>query len=43
MINNLSILASIVMVFYVAVRAAMLNRTLPWFAVKRGAAGRGPQ
>ncbi len=31
MINNLSLLFSICAVFYVAIRAAMLDRKLPWF------------
>ncbi len=32
MINNLALLISVVSVFYVAIRAAMLDRKLPWFA-----------
>ena len=35
MINNLSILLSVVGVFYVAIRAAVLDRTTPWFQAAR--------
>ncbi len=36
MINNLSILFSIVGVFFVVVRAALLDRTTPWFQIVSG-------
>ena len=32
MINNISLLVSVVAVFYVAIRAAMLDRKRPWFS-----------
>ena len=31
MINNLALLVSVVGVFYVVIRAAMLDRKRPWF------------
>ena len=31
MINNFSLLFSVVAVFYVAIRAAFLDRSTPWF------------
>ncbi len=32
MINNLSLLVSLLCVFYVAVRASMLDRITPWYS-----------